>query len=96
VVAVTAIEWKHGMRARLVEHDPGTGQPLLGGAVYPAEVASTTGEFICVIVTAPDEDMAGLHYFYRGVSRTRDPARWRLLPADDEAATMAAGKEGQP
>lgn len=92
---MTAIEWKHGAAARLVEHDPETGQPLTGGAVYPAEVASTTGEFVCVIVTAPGEDLDGVHYFYRGVGRTRDPARWRLLPAD-EAATMAAGTEEQP
>ena len=93
---MTAAGWKAGMPARLVEHDPLTGQPLPGGAVYPAEVANTTGEFICVVVTAPDETMAGPHYFYRGVNRTRDPARWRLLPADDdEAATVATGTEGQ-
>jgi hypothetical protein len=43
---VSAADWKAGMQARLVEHDPGTRQPFPGGKVMAATVTSVDGDHV--------------------------------------------------
>lgn len=87
-------EWREGMRALIVEHDPVTREPKPGGFCYPAWV-SLEGPYVYGHRTDPG-DTSGLPYRFMADTGwgALDGYDIRLLPVTGEEAATAAGEGG--
>lgn len=88
-------DWVAGMAARVVEHDPGTCEPLKGGRVLPAIVTSVSSNGDIVHAKAEADDSIGTYgpvaFWDNGWKVIGQPYRWRLLPGGGEAEAAGNG-----
>ncbi len=78
---MTAVEWKAGMAARVVEHNPETFEPVPGGETHPAVIEHSGDTY--VLARLAD---GALWTFYQGTGwpATSPQGKWRLLPGTGE------------